>query len=153
MKRILTLLTAALIITSSQSFACGGYGAPKIMKWKNVPSAGFAQMTTETFQFYVDRKGKEVRHGFSFQYDGDGNLIGRAIYMDGMVWSGSVARVFMSCGVAASRSHFEKGKLVSREQLSPDLRPAGEAFGAFKFRVAPEHVLDPSKLSEHLAVR
>ena len=151
MKRILTLLTAALIITSSQSFACGGYGAPKILKWKNVPSQGFANLTTETFQFYVDRKGKEVRHGISTQYDSAGNLIGHAVYWEGKVWSGSVARVFLSCGIGASRSHFEKGKIVSREFLNTDL--FGGKRDPIGFQVAPEHVLDLAKLNDTLVLR
>ena len=78
-------------------------------------------MTSETFHFFFDENGKEVRHGESLQFDSAGNLIARAHWKKGKVKKGSVATVHMSCGIFASRTHYEDGKVVRSEFLNPQL--------------------------------
>ena len=121
MKTLLLLLTAMLVAHSSQVTACGNY-LPSL-KSKTIAADGWRNLTSETFQFFVDEHGKEVRHGLSSQFDSAGKLVARAHYVNGKVKSGSVATIHLSCGIFASRRHFEDGKVISSEFLKGMITP------------------------------
>lgn len=118
-----TILALAIALPTLAS-ACGYYGRfdfdPPLTS-KTVKAQGFMQMTSDTFQFYVDPDGKEVRHGITTQFDAKGNKIAEARYQHGTVIEGTVARIYLSCGIGARRDTFAKGVKTQTEQLTGEL--------------------------------
>ena len=54
-----------------------------------------------------------------------GNLVGKATWRHGKVWEGTVAHIYLSCGVAARRETFQAGKRISAEWLKGEITGPG----------------------------
>ena len=128
----------SIIALPSLSPACGDYGLVPL-KSKFVSAQNHRNLTSEVYHYYLDENGKEVRHGFSSQFDTAGNLVAHARYMDGKVWSGSVAHIYLGWGIGASRSHFAGGKEIRRGFLEGKPLLEGDSIG---FVVGRKHVLE-----------
>ena len=130
MKHIRHTILALVIALPTLASACGYYGRfdfdPPLTS-KTVKAQGFMQMTSETFQFYADPDGKEVRHGITTQFDIEGNKIAEARYQHGKVMDGTVASIRLSCGISANRKAYAQGKEIRYEQLSGTLAGSFES--------------------------